>query len=645
MLRTLRIPLIALALSILLLGGALYLRFANDDNAPDSATPAVTTENNAVGENESGVTDQATPATPVPIATPVPTLAPVREIQPPTPGQLVEGLVGNVSKLNPLFASLNPVDRDITTLIFEGLTTTNEFGETIPLLAERWEVSRDGLEYVFLLRRDIMWHDGTPFTSRDVEYTINTIRHADFPGEQSLRNFWQTVEMTVIDDFTLRFRLVQPLAAFPEQLKIGLLPAHVLAGYPVAELYRHPFNLSPIGTGPYQLENLYIENEQWAISLRVAPVYRQRPEGQGGYALDRILFRTFASVEEALSAFARGEVNSVANVPTAQMEGLASLRNAAVYSRVEPTVGVLLYNWDREGVEYLANPRTHQAFALALDRQTAVAGSLGGTVILAESPLIPGVWGYAGEVQFPTPNLEQAQALLNSISFEREVVPTESAENGEDAETNDDSAPTEGAVTTTPADPAEGPTPTPTVETETVSMRRSLSILVVNRPQQVTLAENIAAQLSALGLTVTVDANSAPTYRSRLVSGDFDLAIVEYTFAPYADPDPYVFWHVSQSNGGANYASVNDLRLNNLIERARREQQGSLRVELYRQLQQRFVERAPALPLYHPLYIYMVDQRLQGVQLGYLATPADRFRTIADWQWATEVLAQPNAGS
>jgi len=558
----------------------------------------------------------------------------VNNVLSPVPGQLTEGLVGNVSKLNPLFASLNPIDRDITALMFEGLTTTNAFGETVPLLAERWEVSRDGLEYVFLLRRDVQWHDGTSFTSDDVRYTINTIRDADFPGERALQNFWRTVEVTVIDDHTIRFRLVQPLVTFPEQLKIGVLPAHVLAGYPVAELYRHPFNLSPIGTGPYQLENLYMLDGQWSVSLRVAPVFRQRSEGQNGYALDRVLFRTFASTEEALAAYARGEVNSIAGIPAAQLAALNALDTATVYSRAQPAVGVLLYNWQRDDVSYLANSRVHQAFALTIDRLSAVMQTLGGKVIPANSPLIPGIWAYDAGVQFPPQDVAQAQALLESVSFEREVLESE-----DDA----DDASAEVATTETDETDTADDAPTPTAEPETTTMRRELSILVINDPQLVALAENIADQLATLNFTVTVDANSGPTYRSRLVVGDFDLAIVEYTFAPYADPDPYVFWHVSQAEGGANYAGVNDLRLNDLIERARREQQGALRVELYRQLQQRFAERAPALPLYYPLYTYTIDSRLQGVQLGYLSTPADRFRNIAEWRWAPSVLAQPDA--
>src|SRR5690606_28272637 len=70
-----------------------------------------------------------------------------------------EALVGSVQRLNPLFAPLNPVDRDITSLIFEGLTRTNAYGEPEAVLARDWTISSDGLEYIVRLRDDVLWQD------------------------------------------------------------------------------------------------------------------------------------------------------------------------------------------------------------------------------------------------------------------------------------------------------------------------------------------------------------------------------------------------------------------------------------------------------------------------------------------------------
>jgi ABC-type transport system substrate-binding protein len=304
--KALRWPLLALLFAIILLVAALYTQLANDENSDDA------------NETPVSILPDTTPTpTDLPPATAIPTIEiePGEELPEPVPGQLTEALVGRIGKLNPLYAEFNPVDRDITSLMFEGLTTVNAYGEVVPDLAERWEVSRDGLEYIVAIRRDVSWQDGVQFASADVRYTIDVIRDANFQGNPTLTEFWKTVEVAVIDDFTMRFRLVQPLASFPEQLRLGLLPAHALQGYPVQDLDKHPINLiNPIGTGPYQLEEIYSSPNNGqiiGISLRVAPTYRQRPEGQSGYAIDRIVFLTYETLDQAIAAYVRGEVNSI----------------------------------------------------------------------------------------------------------------------------------------------------------------------------------------------------------------------------------------------------------------------------------------------------------------------------------------------
>ncbi|PJF42569.1 MAG: hypothetical protein CUN55_09870 [Phototrophicales bacterium] len=617
MLKTLRLPLLALLFSIMLLGLAVILRFTEDSNE-DASIPENATQQTSVVD----ALPESTVATP--ITTPVPTLRPVSNVLPPIAGQLTEGLVGNINKLNPLFAGLNPVDQDISSLIFEGLTTTNDFGEVVPDLAERWEVSRDGLEYVFVLRRDVLWHDGLPFTSADVAYTINVIRDASYQGDAALKAFWRTVEMTIIDDYTLRFRLVQPLALFPEMLKMGIVPAHVLEGYPVDQLEHHPFNLDPIGTGPYQVEELYAIDGQLSISLRVAPVYRQRPEGQTGFQIDRILFRTYETTEEALAALVRGEINSLGRLEPSRLTSLNGITNLTVYSRPLPSVGVLIYNWQRDDIPYLSNSRLHLAFAKGINREEAVLKALGGQVILANSPLIPGSWAYDGTARYPTYDVEAARETLSTVSFE---IAVETPVPSPDEVIEQQSTETPSETSTESPTVVESPTP------QTISLRRNFTILVINEPEYEALADALAQQFSALDFSVEVEAVDEELYFQRLKAGDFDTAIVEYSFAPYADPDPYAFWHSSQAEDGVNYGGVNDARLNELMERGRREHLGGVRAQIYRDFQQVFVERVPALILYYPLYTYVIDSRLDGIKIGFLSTPADRFRHIQDWTW------------
>ncbi len=609
--RGLRLPFAALLLASALLIAALLTRADDGRAVPVTATP-----------------EPAPQSTPVPLeVTPSPAPAETVAAAPAAPANvLVEALVGRISRLNPLLATYNPVDRDITALIFEGLTTTNQYGEIVPDLAESWTVSPDGLDYFVTLRQDVLWHDGLPFTADDVVFTFRLLGDPLFPGAEELRTFWRTVEVDALTETIVRFRLTQPLASFPDQLRIGIVPAHALAGTAVQDLARHPFNLSPIGTGPYQFEALTASGGQIdGVQLRVAPVYRQRPEGQTGYQLDRLVFRTYDTVEAALAAFRAGEVHSIGTIPPEALDLARQTPGLSLYTTIAPRVGVLIYNWERSAVRFVRNPRVRLALAHAVDRPALVARHLSGRAVLADSPLLPTSWAYVPGSPWPAYDMAQAEALLQTASFLFEqptptptptVTPT----------------PAEGEVTPT-AEATLTPEATPEAEAEAQEepLRLSLTLLTYDDPALLALAGDIATAWGQLGFTVSVEGVSAAELRERLEAGDFDAALVEFSFEPSADPDPFVFWHQGQYQTGQNYGGMDDRRISEELEAARRDPYGINRLEHYRRFQQLFAERAPALVLYYPLIGYAADARLQGVQLGFLGDPSDRFRTLQDW--------------
>lgn len=517
---------------------------------------------------------------PTPTATPAAD-APARS----GPPFFTEALVGEVRKLNPLLVGYNQVDRDITALIFEGITATDEYGQAIPALAESWTVSRDATVFTVALREDARWQDGTPFTSADVDFTLRTLRAPGFgedvPGVNQLAAFWRTVEVEALDEHTVRFRLTQPLASFPDFLRLGMLPAHILGNAPPEALLTHPFNLAPVGTGPYQLERLGVEGDRIAsVQLRRAPTYAER-EGAPVYSLERIVFDLYASFDDALAAFRRGEVTAVGSIPSAQIDEAAQTPGLMVYTSIAPAVGFVLFNYEHRAENSLfRDQRLRAALVASLDRQAAVSAHLGEHVVPANSPLIPGGWAWTPDVSWPAKNLDTARTLLEKARVE-------------------------GAA--------------------------AFTLLCADAPEMVALAQDIAGQWNALGVQVTVEAVSAETLVERVSSRAFDAAIVELSLAGMADPDPYVFWHQGEIERGQNYGAVNDGPISEALEQARRDPAGVNRAEWYHRFQRLFAERAPAIPLYYPVYAYGVDERVDNVQLGFLSDPSDRFRSL--WAW------------
>ncbi len=551
-------------------------------------------------------------SSPAPIATDsVPTLTPAPQIDvqvavsPTAPPDVQgsadtfrEGLVGNLGRINPLFVSMNSVDRDIAALIFEGLTRTNQYGEPQPLLASRWVVSSDGLEYVFTLRDDVLWQDGMPFTASDVAYTMSLLRDPAFPGDPEIGRFWRTVETEVLGDHIVRFRLTQPLGTFLDKVQIGIVPEHALRGTTAGQIAAHPINLAPIGTGAYQLESIVgaPDTPIRLLTLRAAPLYRD----QRGSAPERIELSIYSSFDEALASLSASRIDALATSNSEQrlklLQAASADQNYQIYTQTQTTLGVLVFNWAREDAPFLREQRVRVALQAGLDRRAIVDRNLSDVAVIANSPLFPGSYAYLAELPWQPFDPAQALAQLNIASERLQLNQTPTPEE-------------------TPADQAQ--------------TLFGLSILTPDTPSLISLATEIATQWSQLNLSVTIDVVDMEAYRQRLNSGDFVVALVEYALGSSADPDVYTFWNQGQTPPeGSNYGAADDGRISELLERARREPSGINRITLYREFQQEFASRSIAIPLYYPLFTYAVSTRYTDIQLGFMGNPADRFRTI-----------------
>lgn len=506
-----------------------------------------------------------------------------------------EGLVGSVRRLNPLFAQLNPVDRDISSLIFEGLFATNDYGEVEPRLAEQLVISADGIAYVVKLREDIRWQDGNVFSADDVVYTMSLLSDPEFARFSPDGSFWTTVETQKLGDYLLRFRLAQPLSSFLHLLTIGILPEHALRGTSVSQLALHPFNLSPIGTGPFQLAAMHLGADAAinAVELARSPLFLERHEPQGSDSLSRLSFHLYPNAEAALAAYNAGAINALSNV--APRDQLLDLPLSRVYTQVAPAIVTLIFNWKET---HFAERRLRQALSLSLDVRELVATQLGADATYADSPYTPGSSVYLPHPFWHSHDIVQARALLDAAGFFAA---------GAEA-TEPDSEDLEGAAA-------------------------RFSLLVEDEMPLRNLAADILTQWRQLGLELEIETVGADEFMNRLSTGRFQTAIVALPAA--GDFDLYPHWHPAQYGSGQNYGATANHEVAELIEKVRREIYSSRRAMLYQQLQEAFAEQAIAIPLFYRLFTFVVSDQIEGVQVGYLASPADRFRGIGDWRMAT----------
>jgi peptide/nickel transport system substrate-binding protein len=579
-----RLQFLALLISLLIFLGVLGSRFLQTQLAsPTEETPIPTiTAAIATATATNAVEIQTSPTQELIFNTPLPVTNQEAD-------RFIEGIIGPVVRLNPLLASTQ-AEKDIVSLIFEGLTQINQYGEAVPGLASDWVMSRDGIEYVFTLRQDVLWQDGIQFTAEDVIFTLSLLRSDDFPGSTAAREFWQTIEIEYLAANLIRFRLAQPLGNFPELLSFAILPYHALQGSSAADLATHPFNLTPVGTGAYQLQALRSFDNQTigAVDLHAAPTYQNRPEAQRGYDIQKLRFQIFETYEQAVDAFAADRIDGLAARNTDDRQVLSTLGRVNLFTANQPAVGMLIFNWELgEGFRFFDDQRVRTALQIGLDRRNLVESNLLNRAILADSPVPMHSWAYDPTLSYPAASAARAAELLASASIQF----------------------------------PEG--------FDTGGKLFRFSILTVDDPAMIRIASEIATQWSQLNLDVQVEAVSAAELNERLESGTFQATILELDLNP--EFDMYFYWHASQYPDGLNYGGVSDERVNEALERARRENNGLNRVQLYREFQRTFLSRAIAIPLYYPLYTYGVSERISGVQLGYIGSPEYRFRTIGDW--------------
>ena len=100
-------------------------------------------------------------------------------------GSVSEGIIGTARFINPVLA-ISPADQDMVSLVYSGLMRKNPDGTVTPDLAEKYEMSKDGLTYTFTLRDKIYFHDGKPVTADDVVFTVSEAKDSIIKSPRQL---------------------------------------------------------------------------------------------------------------------------------------------------------------------------------------------------------------------------------------------------------------------------------------------------------------------------------------------------------------------------------------------------------------------------------------------------------------------------
>ncbi len=348
------------------------------------------------------------------------TQVPAAAGQPKMGGTLRIAMYQEPAILNPYLNS-QTAGTEVMNLIFLGLTDVDPEGKRVPVLAsevpttQNGGVSADGKTVTYKLRRDVKWHDGKPFTAKDVQFTWQAIMDTSNPIA-SRTGYSSITAVDVKDDYTATVTYKEFYAPFAT-LFPSILPAHAYDGK-TAGLDKHDQARKPIGTGPFKVQEWSSGNH---VTLAKNPDYYQK----GKPYVDQVVFRITPSREVGIAQVKTGEADVVWDLSEASVPEVESDPNLMVWAGAAPDVERLIINFSApsgatQGLPaskhpVLSDPKVREAIELAINKKAIVDKLLFGKTTVASSPVPMGWAAYK-----PAPSefsVDKAKQLLDQAGW------------------------------------------------------------------------------------------------------------------------------------------------------------------------------------------------------------------------------------
>ncbi|RPI52145.1 MAG: ABC transporter substrate-binding protein, partial [Chloroflexi bacterium] len=329
--------------------------------------------------------------TPQPAATDA--AAPEPTLGPPGGGRLVYGLTLAPSGIDPHVDASSELGIPLTS-VYDTLVYQDRDGSFVAGLAERWEVSDDGLLYTFYLRQDVHFHDGTTFNAQAVQFNLDRIRDLGAGSRKAGQMLGPYERTEVVDEHTARLHLAEPYAPFLDSLSQVYLG---MASPAAVQQWGSEYQLHQVGTGPFVFQE-YLPNDH--LTLVRNPDYAWAPEvydHDGPAYLDEIEFRFYVDPAVRALALESGEAHVMGEVPP--QDALRLEGDELFTLHLVPVPGQPLQFFINTARPPTDDIRLRQAILYAADREGIVSTVFLGYSPVAWGPLASSTMGYEPQME------------------------------------------------------------------------------------------------------------------------------------------------------------------------------------------------------------------------------------------------------
>lgn len=511
-------------------------------------------------------------------------------------GSVTEGIVGTPRFINPILA-FSDVDKDLVSLVYSGLMRKSSDDSLILDLAEKYEVSKDGLTYTFVLNNNIYFHDGKPITADDIIFTINKIKDPVIKSPKKGR--WDGVGVEKIDEKTIKFTLKQSYASFLENTTLGIMPINLWNNSPI-EL--NDANIQPIGSGPFMIEKISKQSTGLVDYYELTPF---KKFNLGKPYLEKIILRFYPNENDQITALEKGEVDQISSITPLNAQMLKE-QNYRLESLTLPRVFGLFFNQNQNQI--FTNKKIITAIDLAINKDIVVREVLLGYGMVIDSPIPPNMINY------------QKLKKKDDTSYEEKIKKAKDILSKDGWEKNE-----EGFLQKTTIEKKKKKT-----------TYLEFSISTGNAPELAKSAELIKQDLEKIGMKVTVKTFEIGNLNQGVIRPrKYDALLFGQIINN--ESDLFAFWHSSQrKDPGLNVAMYANANVDKILEDASVTIDEKTRIKKYAQFEDEIKKDLPAVFLYSPDFIYVMSKNIQGFSLDYIITPGDRFLNSYLWYTKTD---------
>ncbi|MEA3560884.1 MAG: peptide-binding protein [Candidatus Omnitrophota bacterium] len=475
----------------------------------------------------------------------------------------VSASIADARTLVPILAT-DSASGNIVGLVFNGLVKYDKNIELTGDLSESWDILDNGLSIVFHLRKNVKWHDGEPFTARDVEFTYKKLIDPDVPTPYS-GDFEKIKYLQVIDDYTIKVKYREPFAPALASWGMAIMPEHILKN---ANLINTPFSRHPVGTGPYKFK-------RWKSGERIDlesnhEYFEHRPW------INSYIYRIIPDQATMFLELQTEGIDYMGLTPLQYKRQTGTRFFKRGFQKLKyPSFGYTYMGYNLLD-EKFKDKRVRQAINYAIDKQEIVDGILLGLGRICTGPFVPESWAYNKSVEPAAYNFQKAKELLTQAGWQ---------DRDNDGWLDKDGQKFEFTIITNQANDER---------------RRT--------------AEIIQRKLKEIGIKVNVRVFEWAVFLNEFVNKKrFEAVLLGWSLS--RDPDCFDIWHSSKTKEGEfNFVSYSNPEVDQLLEKGRRIFDEKKRAAIYRQIHRLLYQDQPCLFLYVPDALPAVHRRFKGIE-------------------------------